>query len=73
MTAECECCGLTIGCGRAAETKKRREEAVALKALHDRTDTFPAAYLGTCVCGETIYPGDPIKRADGGYRGKCCL
>lgn len=72
MTDEpCECCGLTVGCGKAAERFARRQALLERQAALSKPGASLAAYPGTCGdCGEPFEAGTPIQARSryGGHR-----
>jgi hypothetical protein len=73
--ARCECCDLDeASCGRAAETKQRRELAAFRRKLLAR-GWIVAIWPGFCVrCGADFEQGVPIRKAVGGpgWIAECC-
>jgi hypothetical protein len=85
MTARCECCDLPVAsCGKAAETKQRREDQRQRMQLRVRlmaAGWLLSRYPGFCVrCGEPYPEGTLIQRRtdprcpDGpcGWVAECC-
>jgi hypothetical protein len=74
VTVRCYCCDLPVeSCGKAAETRQRREATRDRAALLARTGWFRAEWPGRCSrCGERFDADTPICRYDDGWRAECC-
>lgn len=65
VTVWCECCDLPEeSCGKAAETRQRRELARWRQALAER-GWIESGYAGNCAkCGQWFRPGTMIRLPD---------